>query len=362
MKTMTFMFLLSLCLNGCATYSTMGAADPTGGSPHGAVTRGTNYEKSIAERKLVISIAEQRMALLENGRVKRTFLISTSRFGIGEIVDSGGTPRGRHAVADKIGAGMPVGTVFEDRKPTKEIVEVDAPGRSPVITRIIRLRGLEARNQTTLERWIYLHGSPVESLLGTPASGGCIRLSSKDVLYLFDLLDEGIEVNIHEETLDEAIDLIKERDDKVAQIARLASAGDAPALRTMCIGSYMGTSDFPIDYSVAHQSCEKSAATGNAIAQNLLGLMFEKGQGVAQNEAEANRYFLLAAKRGHAHAQYKLALMYRDGNTVPQSAQMMAYYLALSAKQNHPSAIHMLRQIEREQSVSAIERLTIRMN
>jgi lipoprotein-anchoring transpeptidase ErfK/SrfK len=162
------------------------------------------------DRVIVISIHDQRLALLEDGAATRVYIVSTARSGVGETTDSDTTPRGRHAIAEKIGAGAPIGMVFEGREPTGEIVQVNTPGRWPVATRILRLRGLEKRNANTFERLIYIHGSPVEKLLGSPASGGCIRMKSADVVELFDLVRVGTEVAIHEEPLSSAIEAVRE--------------------------------------------------------------------------------------------------------------------------------------------------------
>ena len=148
------------------------------------------------------------MALLKGSAITTIFDISTARNGVGEALDSGGTPRGRHAIAEKIGAGLPLGTVFENRIPTDEIVAINTPGRWPVATRILRLRGLEDANQNTFDRLIYLHGSPVENLLGSPASGGCIRMRSNEIIGLFDLVEVGTEIFISELPMDTAIALL----------------------------------------------------------------------------------------------------------------------------------------------------------
>lgn len=145
------------------------------------------------------------MVLIERRTVTRTYAVSTGLAGAGETVDSGKTPRGLHAIAEKIGAGAEIGTVFVAGSPTGEMVAVNTPGRWPVVTRLFRLRGLEEHNQNTMERLIYLHGSPVEFLLGSPASGGCIRMRSSDIIPLFDRLDVGTQVMIVEGALDETL-------------------------------------------------------------------------------------------------------------------------------------------------------------
>lgn len=101
-----------------------------------------------------------------------------------------------HLISEKIGAGMPIGMVFESRIPTGEIAEANIPGRWPITTRILRLRGVEPKNLNTHERLIYIHGTPAENDIGMPASSGCIRMRSADIVELFDLAREGTRVEI----------------------------------------------------------------------------------------------------------------------------------------------------------------------
>ena len=146
--------------------------------------------------RLIVSIAEQRMVLLEDGRPLAMFPVSTSKFGIGSSGRSNFTPLGRHAIAKKIGGGQPSGMKFKSRKPTGEIVPVNAPGRDPIVTRILRLKGLEAQNNNTYSRYIYIHGTPEEYRIGTPASYGCVRMKSADVIRLYDRVGKGALVDI----------------------------------------------------------------------------------------------------------------------------------------------------------------------
>lgn len=139
------------------------------------------------------------MVLLEDGKPLATYVISTAKRGIGDMPDSYMTPGGRMQIAEKIGAGVPLGSVFKDRKPTGEIVAADAPGRDPVVTRILWLRGTEQRNRNAYPRFIYIHGTPQESLLGTPASYGCIRMRSVDIAELFELVGVGAVVDVLEQ-------------------------------------------------------------------------------------------------------------------------------------------------------------------
>jgi lipoprotein-anchoring transpeptidase ErfK/SrfK len=146
--------------------------------------------------RIVVSIPEQRLALLDNGAVIATYPISTSRFTIGDAPGSRGTPLGELEIAKKIGGGAVSGTVFKDRRPTGEVLMPDAPGRDPIVTRILWLRGLEARNANAYNRYIYIHGTPEERNIGQPASFGCIRMRSRDVIQLYDIVGWGAHVTI----------------------------------------------------------------------------------------------------------------------------------------------------------------------
>ena len=135
----------------------------------------------------------------------RQYPVSTAANGPGEQSGSYCTPRGRHRVAEKIGADMPLGTAFKARVPTGEIwtPELDAenPGRDWILTRILWLEGLElgrnkGGNVDTHDRFIYIHGTHEEHRIGTPASHGCIRMRNADVAELFDLVKVGTEVRI----------------------------------------------------------------------------------------------------------------------------------------------------------------------
>ncbi len=143
-----------------------------------------------------VSIADQRMILLEKGIPVATYPVSTSKFGVGDRPGSYATPLGTLAVASKIGAGAPVGMKFKDRRATGEVVAIDAPGRDPIVTRILRLKGLQRSNAKAFERGIYIHGTPEERKIGSPASYGCIRMRSKDVIALFGRVNVGARLEI----------------------------------------------------------------------------------------------------------------------------------------------------------------------
>jgi lipoprotein-anchoring transpeptidase ErfK/SrfK len=148
------------------------------------------------EHRVVISVKDQKLALLDRDTLVAIYPVSTSKYGIGDSPRSYRTPLGELEVAQKIGDGMPAGTVFKDRRRTGEIVGVNAPGRDPIVTRIIWLRGLELQNANAFSRDIYIHGTPEERNIGLPVSYGCVRMRSEDVIKLYDTLGRGARVSI----------------------------------------------------------------------------------------------------------------------------------------------------------------------
>jgi lipoprotein-anchoring transpeptidase ErfK/SrfK len=140
---------------------------------------------------IFINTVRQKLYLLDNDTIKHEFPISTSSNGTGCLEDSYKTPTGLHTVVSKIGAGLPPGTLFKNRRPTKKIVNAMPQNQYDYITsRIIRLSGLEddinkGGNVDTYNRYIYIHGTPHIDKLGEPESHGCIRMSDNDVISLF---------------------------------------------------------------------------------------------------------------------------------------------------------------------------------
>ncbi len=158
------------------------------------IVRAENEEPSRAE--ILISVAEQKLALVQDGAVVRKYPISTSKFGVGDHFGSYRTPVGKLRVCTKLGSGLPEGTVFRKRVPTREILAPNAPGRDPIVTRILWLEGLDESTANARERSIYIHGTPEEKRIGKPASYGCIRMKSRDVVELYEITPVGTIVTI----------------------------------------------------------------------------------------------------------------------------------------------------------------------
>jgi lipoprotein-anchoring transpeptidase ErfK/SrfK len=148
------------------------------------------------QHHIVISTREQKLALLDQGKLMAIYPVSTSKFGLGDFLGSNRTPLGELEVAQKVGDGAPPGAVFKDRRRTGEVIPIDAPGRDPIVTRILWLRGREVQNGNAFARNIYIHGTPEERNIGFPASYGCIRMRSSDIVRLYDAVGRGAQVTI----------------------------------------------------------------------------------------------------------------------------------------------------------------------
>ncbi len=163
-------------------------------------------EKALSIR---IDLSAQTLTLLQGEQLLHRYRVSTGGNGVGEVKGSGCTPRGRHRIRAKIGAGAPSGTVFTGRRLSPDIAlctpEALAryPGRDWILTRILWLSGVEiGKNRLgcvdTFRRYIYIHGTPDSTPLGAPGSKGCIRMRNADIIELFEAVSAGTEVTLHE--------------------------------------------------------------------------------------------------------------------------------------------------------------------
>ncbi len=154
------------------------------------------------ERVLFVCIQTQTLQFFRNGGLARSYTISTSKRPPSNIKDSLGTPRGLHEIAERIGAGEPPGMVFKSRRPTglhftdPVMRDYDAGSTALVTTRILWLRGLElgvnlGGNVDTYERYVYIHGTNREDLIGTPQSSGCVVMRNREIIELYDEVREG---------------------------------------------------------------------------------------------------------------------------------------------------------------------------
>jgi lipoprotein-anchoring transpeptidase ErfK/SrfK len=155
-----------------------------------------------------INLAEQQLDLIDGqGQVFRSWPVSTAARGAGEVSGSYQTPRGRHIVRAKIGAGQPVNTVFSARRPTGELytpeLGAQEPDRDWILSRILWLSGCEPGfnrlgERDTMRRYIYIHGTPDEKFTQVPQSIGCVRMRNADLVELFDLIPAYTPVEIVE--------------------------------------------------------------------------------------------------------------------------------------------------------------------
>jgi lipoprotein-anchoring transpeptidase ErfK/SrfK len=154
---------------------------------------------------LEVSLEAQTLVVRRQGSEVARYTISTSKHGAGELSGSFRTPRGRHVIRAKIGAGAPLNTVFRGRRPTGEIyspaLAAAFPSRDWILTRILWLSGTEVGknrlgNVDTMRRYIYIHGTPATEKLGVPGSIGCIRMGNRDLVELFDAVPVGTVVDI----------------------------------------------------------------------------------------------------------------------------------------------------------------------
>lgn len=195
-------------------------------------------------KQVIISVRDQKLILLQNGGKLATYPVSTSKFGLGDARGRMTTPLGYLAVAQKIGDHAPAGAVFHKRRFTGEILRPNAPGRDPIITRIIWLRGLESQNAQAFGRCIYIHGTPEEKTIGRPASYGCIRMKSKDVTALYEQLPLGALVQIVP--------------DRLPRVGKVSKA-------TLVAQPQQATED----WATSARSSTKSAASRTVIANNI---------------------------------------------------------------------------------------------
>jgi lipoprotein-anchoring transpeptidase ErfK/SrfK len=152
---------------------------------------------------MVVSVADQRLVVFDpDGEPVESYPVSTSKFGLGDVPGSKKTPIGTMVVREKVGEGAQPGTVFKGRRPTGEVIRPNAPGRDPIVSRILWLGGADKSTKNAYERYIYIHGTAAESSLGKPASYGCIRMRSADVIELYDQVGVGSTVCVKTELLD----------------------------------------------------------------------------------------------------------------------------------------------------------------
>jgi len=167
--------------------------------------------------EIVISVPDQQLALVDRGRLISKYSISTSKFGLGDGNGSYRTPLGTLFVSAKFGDNLAAGSVIKNRVATGEVVNPNAPGRDAIVSRVIWLRGMENQNHLARDRCIYIHGTPEERTIGRPASFGCIRMRSRDVIALYDSAHIGMHVTVTEHRIEH---WIKQTENETSLLAR----------------------------------------------------------------------------------------------------------------------------------------------
>ena len=203
-KYCTF-FILIYSMNSCGT---LGTGNDFNMSKNSIIDRNIPEIEGYREYEslLLVDILSQKMFLLNKGTVYKEYLISSSSYGTGSRENSFQTPLGKHIIYKKIGNNLPINAILKGRKWNGAIANIISDPIDTeydhVTSRILWLDGLElGRNKgsdvDSRTRYIYIHGTAEEGLLGKPASDGCIRMYNTEVIELFDLVEEGIQVWIY---------------------------------------------------------------------------------------------------------------------------------------------------------------------
>ena len=160
----------------------------------------------VTTSEILVDISQQRLFLLDSrGDLIISYPISSSSFGEGQIENSFKTPLGKHIIKEKIGEDAPKNIIFKERINTGRFAEIyhnDYDSKDDHVTsRILWLEGTEdgfnkGGNVDSFYRYIYIHGTPEEGLIGEKASHGCIRMFNQDVIELYSLVEKGTKVNI----------------------------------------------------------------------------------------------------------------------------------------------------------------------
>lgn len=152
----------------------------------------------LSQPRIEISVSTQTLSLWDGTRQVKVWPCSTSKFGIGFDEGSNRTPLGAFRIGEKFGAGAPLHTIFKARRPAGEWDPAHKTDDDLILARILWLEGEESRNANTKGRYIYIHGTNGEELVGRAASHGCVRLRNPDVAELFDSVETGVPVWIGE--------------------------------------------------------------------------------------------------------------------------------------------------------------------
>jgi len=229
--------------------------------------------------RLELSIDDQLLRVVRDRHTIRTFAVSTSARGAGFAEGSFQTPFGRFEITEKIGAGMPIYTVFKARK-SIGVWSPDQPdNRDLILTRILRLRGLDTENANTWQRYIYLHGTNHEASLGTPTSHGCVRMGNRDIIELSDMIPPGTPLFIHPPAASNHLPKAR-RKKKNEEII------------TLCVTSDWFSAHYPPAMSSKTKNTNKGKRYSPAEKKNILAYVEEvnKAKGRGGQKAAAEKF------------------------------------------------------------------------
>ncbi len=158
------------------------------------------YRNQSFDRFIYVAAKRQKLFIIKEGKIEKSYTISTAKNGIGTGSGTFCTPMGLHEIAEKVGDGLPVNSIIKNKMPTgstaKVVKESKTTGQDLITTRVLHLRGLEANinlggANDSYSRGIFIHGTHEEGLLGTAASKGCVRMSNDEVIELFNSVEVG---------------------------------------------------------------------------------------------------------------------------------------------------------------------------
>ena len=200
MKKIVFLFAVTIALSGFSSGPKVAALHPDPMVSFLKEYLDIKYNGARFNKFIYVAAKRQRLYLISNDTIVKTFIISTGEKGIGNLSGSNQTPEGLHKIAEKVGEDLPINTVIKSKIATGEqatpILDATSNKRDLITTRVLHLKGLEdgvnaGDNKDSYSRGIFIHGTHEEGLLGMAASKGCVRMSNKDVIELFDSVEVG---------------------------------------------------------------------------------------------------------------------------------------------------------------------------
>ncbi len=147
---------------------------------------------------IYVDVDQQKLLYYYKHCLQHEYPVSTAKKGLGCEQGSYQTPTGFHQIVEKAGDNMPLNMLFKARQATGKTAHINNEyyiAQDSITTRILWLSGLEkginlGGNVDTKQRYIYIHGTADEAHLGQAVSHGCIRMANKDIVTLFQLVDE----------------------------------------------------------------------------------------------------------------------------------------------------------------------------